>query len=266
METPPPPSIREVTDFINGLTELEEDKLDALITNDRDAYARLLESLGGFVSVTCGNLNKLYEKALTLDLQIKYAEEAEVTHIANKKGSDIEIKHVGRDEVESIEVKCSVVREKKKYHTNWNFKANPALMEKYMEEKDPIKHIELESQAILELYRKMKAGRAIMVARTATKPLHQYEIDGLFMAIVVIKIARESTEWGANFGCDRCKYCLQYHRIRHLQNVCKVFMPAALLVNPNLAAKPTLECFSLAEWETIFTTIPAQKHCERYED
>lgn len=260
------PSIREVTAFINGLTELQEDKLDALIRNDRDAYARFLESLGGFVSVTCGNLNKLYEKALALDLQTKYADEAEVTHIANKKGSDIEIKHASRDEVESIEVKCSVVKAKNKYRTNWNFKAKPALMVKYMAEKDPIKHIELESQAILELYRKMKAGRVIMVARTATQPLHQYEIDGLFMAIVVIKIARESTEWGANFGCDRCKHCFEYHRIRHLQNACKAFMPAVLLLNPNLATKPTLECFSSAVWGTIFVTIPAHMNCEDYKD
>lgn len=262
----PPPSIREVIDFLNGLTALEEGKLDELITNDRDSYARLLESLGGFVSVTCGNLNKLYEKVVALDLQTKYASEAEVTHVADKKGTDIEIKHAGRDEVEGIEVKCSVVNAKTKYHANWSFKAKPALMEKYVEEKDSVERRNLESQVILEVYRKMKTGRAILVARTATQQLKQYEIDGLFMAIVVIKMACESADWVANFGCDRCKVCLEYHRIRHLQNACKAFMPAVLRENPDLATNPTLDCFSSTEWATIFGTIPAHRDCERYED
>lgn len=266
MEKSQSPSIREVIDFLNGLTSLEEGKLDELITNDRDSYARLLESLGGFVSVTCGNLNKLYEKVVALDLQTKYASEAEVTHVADKKGSDIEIKHADREEVEGIEVKCSLVKAKTNYHTNWNFKAKSDLMVKYLEEKDLIKRRELESQVILELYRKMKTGRVIMVARTATEQLKQYEIDGLFMAIVVIKMACDSKGFVANFGCVRCRHCLEYHRIRHLQNTCMAFMPAVLLENPDLATSPTLDCFSSTEWATIFETIPGHTGCEHYED
>lgn len=255
-------SIEEITTFLNRLSTLEEAELAKLIKNDRDGYARLLESMGGFIDASCGNLNKLYEKIIALDLQTHYensAENIKVKHIATSYGADIQLINRDTGEVVNIEVKCSSVKKKTKYHTNWNFPANSDLIKKYKKTKDK----KDECNLILDYYRKM--NRTVVVAYQGTKQLNSYEIDGLFMSLVCAKKAIMSISGAVNFGCARCTHCNTYHRIVHLQKMCDEFMGDALLANPDLAKKPSLACFTTTQWKLIFADVRAHKNCDKYE-
>lgn len=259
------PSIHDLTLAITRLTILDESELATLIEKDRDAYARLLEAMGGFISVSCGNLNKLYEKVVALDLQTMYDKnKAEVAHMISSCGADIHITDYESGTVMGIEVKCSTTKQSTKYRTNWMFKANPALLAKYVTEESNEARKCIERDVILDFYRKMRGGKAILVAQAKTRQLNRYELDGLFMALVCAKIALDSISGVVNLGSERCMLCDEYHRIQHLQRMHDIYMTEALKTHPTLAKEPFIACFTPEEWTIILKTIAAHKDCDEH--
>jgi hypothetical protein len=258
----------DVADFLRLLSLLGEDGLEKVLEEDRPASIALLQAMGQFIIVSSGNLNKLYEKITALELREKYKTQEDgavvVTHVKHSYGPDIVLTKENGEAIADFEVKTSFVDCAKVYHSNWPFTIDPYLCSQYKEAaRDKVKNasllLEIEQKMILSLYKKMKNGVTLFVARSIEGKLNEYEVDGLFIALFCIKKVLTSIGGTVNFGCDRCTSCHHYHKMLHLQQCAQ-----RVVQDQTLRASPQLSCLSEEEWKLALKRIPAQKECEKF--
>jgi|WetSurMetagenome_2_1015567.scaffolds.fasta_scaffold05215_9 hypothetical protein len=248
----------DVGDIIAALEKLNflsDEELSNQIAEAPKQYGHLFLTMAQFLSKSCGNINKIYEMALSLEFCEAYDKEKyTITHVKNEYGADIVIMDKKTGIRIEVEVKSSAVKKKNNYHTNWNFTLNSDLCEQYYKEDNLEKKHELEKALIDSLHNKMKNGFVVLQAMHGNQKLAEYKLTGVFMSFFcVTKILLSEKSHNLNLGCDRCKDCGEYHRITILQKYEKLLSERIILLSGGVF-KHNFEYFDSTELAELFTT------------
>lgn len=211
--------ISDMIESLQRLNLLSDEELSRQITASPKQYGQLFTAMGQFLSKSCGNINKIYEMALSLEFCDAYDKEIyTITHVKNEYGADIVITENETGERIGVEVKSSVVKKKNNYHANWNFTLNTKKCHLYYKEKDDEERIKLKRELVASLYKKMSNGFVVLQAMKGEEKLAEYQLNGVFMSFFcVTKILNTGKSHVLNLGCGRCKDCGEYHRITTLK-------------------------------------------------
>lgn len=180
----------------------------------KEEYYNLLMEMGTFISKTCGNLNKIYEKTVQLDLLIKYekdANENKVEHVKDSYGADLIIVDKGGLNKQNVEVKVSSVEKKKGFRANWNFTVN--LRKFNLDDTDDI-----ENRLFRHIYKRQYSGIVYVAAVNDGKTLYSCTLSGLFVSLLLTKMTIKGktysiSEKKINLGSLYCCCHQTYHRM-----------------------------------------------------
>ncbi len=206
------------------LNLLDDAVLSELITASPKQYGQLFLSMGHFLSKSCGNINKIYEMALSLEFCDVYDKEKyTITHVKNEYGADIIITEKESGIIIGVEVKSSAVTKKNNFKTNWIFSLNSNACQLYHDEKDSTEQAKQRKVLIDSLYKKMSNGFVVLQAMHGNTKIAEYKLSGLFMAFFCVTKILVNDKSSINLGCHRCKNCGEYHRITILMKYEKLF-------------------------------------------
>lgn len=250
-------SIKKLIEEFTKLNLLEEDQLTELLdTNKKESY-ELLMHMGSFISNTCGNINKLYEKTTELNLSITSNSKTQcIKHIKNAYGPDLIINDeeydiddyidsiLGEEEEEEeiikdntsntttkikthVEVKSSTVKINKTFASNWMFNtliANNAITEQHIYESIKMKY----------------QGIVLLNAIHKSITINTYRISGTFISLLFTKKFMYIINNGGirphnfvvNLGCKRCTVHNTYHKIEKYVKYDKI-MKNRMIANNN---------------------------------
>lgn len=209
-------SLLSLIDQFKTLNLHSEDELESLSYEHIHEFYDLLMVTGSFISKSCGQLNKLYEKTTQLSLLIEEKEKDDtidhITHVKHSYGSDIIIHHKDGSET-GVEVKTSSVREDKRYQSSWTF--NIKVNNKINEKADPEKFI---LDQIHEKYNGLVKFGAVCKA----KMMYKASLSGLFVSLLFTKSLYIKGSYKDkktfNLGGPYCECHKTYHRIEKLMS------------------------------------------------
>lgn len=106
-EAPKPKPFDTLVERLAELNLLDEEELNILMESDRTGSYELLMGMAAFITKSCGNMNKIYEKTTQLTLPV------DTVHVKHEYGTDLWVGDV------ATEVKTSVVTRGKMFKSNW---------------------------------------------------------------------------------------------------------------------------------------------------
>ena len=204
------------------INQLTDEELERLINHNDAQSQALLMATGYFISRTCGQLNKLYEK--TTQLAIRQRDSTiSVEHVKHSYGADLVID--GKDG----EVKTSMVTIRGRYKSNWMF----CLDFKSVDTRD--------EDAVARYMRDKYKGSIILNAVFKEEIISSFTLSGEFFALYVARCAtiRRGGKATINLGCGFCEKHKTYHRI------------AKYVQFDKQLAKKKVKHFTEDEWEEI---------------
>jgi hypothetical protein len=252
---------KHVTGYLEELNALSQQQLDDEMQQKPQEYVGLLNAVAVFLTRSCGQLNKVYEKVTQLELQQQQDESEESTvyeHVRDGYGADLVLCNAATGEVEEkLEIKTSMTKQCKGRVTNWVFRLSEKL-----ELSDE------NGQALFDsLYN--KGTRVLLQAKSSdSQPtaLNSYELSGQFVALLVTRLALRNKKRTVNLGRSRCDKCEHYHYVQHLQKYDQLLQErgAALSCRSGAAQMPivyeTLVAqFTAEEWHALLEKTVTQK-------
>jgi len=212
-------------------------------------YTRLLVAMGSLVDKSAGSLSKLYELVARLEMAKEYDSEVyEIRHVKHEYGADIVIKERETNLEQAIEIKTSIVKQNKKFVSNWNF----ALPVNELRQYKLNQTAENLAPLLSSVYSKQRDGKTLLIARHETSNLAQYAVSGAFISLYLVKKLKEKS----NLGSEICNQCKEYHRAQRL-----VKHGEELDKRIKESGKPfeyRFDYFTDLEWLDILRAIPSQ--------
>lgn len=211
-EAPKPKPFDTLVERLAELNLLDEEELNILMESDRTGSYELLMGMAAFITKSCGNMNKIYEKTTQLTLPV------DTVHVKHEYGTDLWVGDV------ATEVKTSVVTRGKMFKSNWMFTIT--LVNNQI--------------PIFEQINTKYTGNIILNAIHGSEVLKNYTLSGLFFALYATKCCKKTHgPLIINLGSSYCEKHKTYHRIDK-------YIRYDLLLQVR-----QVKVFSLDEWQDI---------------
>jgi hypothetical protein len=236
--------VRRANEALSTLLELDERALEQHIQSNKRLHHDLLMSMGGLIGASCGQLNKLYEKAAALRLALECEADAEhvvVQHVAHHYGPDITVHDARTATSVAVEVKNSAVTAAKRFRSNWVFTLRFA--EAGARRLFYVQHLTAQ-------YR----GVVLLVATQGKRELASYRLSGHFVALYLAQKCLQHGEKKTivvNLGCAFCERHATYHKIEKLMEYDRLLCQYAETFSTEARAAACVGYFSIDDWAQI---------------
>lgn len=238
-------------------------ELNSVTTDNHDTYVHkqeyhdLLMNMGSIISKICGNLNKIYEKTVELELLM---EGVDVKHVNDTYGADLVI--TDGENKTNVEVKTSTVVESNYYKSNWNFVVNLKTFDFGDEDEDEEETEILENRLFEHIYENQYNGIIKIAAVNEGQRFYTCTLSGLFLSMLLAKMivkrgTLDKNRKSINLGSNYCSYHKTYHRLDRL--VESDLLLTQRMDNNGDQEVPSTTILNSDEWKLILNKTPSCK-------